>query len=260
MIRLSEHFADNERKRSSERLRQKQWFIKARQDREHREMLEDRFEENLAALATSVIVATELEIQQFEAKLDHYDEAIVKALEKNRIAMDDLMLQLAEVEVRIQSMLDQAYVMEDGRRVFLTKDKTQAFDERGVEVTREELDFDLVPHTAPAWEDISTAFSRRNQLKGEYDRLTKERAGILEFQEKVDVARERVANGDIPKTELDDLDAELADAMPPSVKAQTVDGIAADNIPAVKTEFSATANPAINLGPVTPTSDPRLQL
>ena len=207
-----------------------------------------------------MIVATELEIQQFEAKLDDYDEAIVKALEKNRIAMDELILQLAEVDARIQSMLDQAYVMEDGRRVFLTKDRTQAFDERGVEVTREELDFDLVPQSAPAWEDVSTAFSRRDQLKHEYDRLAKERAGILEFQEKVDVARERIANGEISKSELDDLDAELADAMPPSVKAQTADGVTANNILAIKTEFSATANAAMDMGQATPVNDPRLQL
>ena len=260
MISLSKHFADSERKRSSERLRQKQWFIKARQDREHREMLEDRFEENLVGFAASVIVATELEIQQFEAKLDDYDEAIIKALEKNRVSMDELTLRLADVDSRIQNMLDRAHVMDDGRRVFLTKDKTQAFDEHGVEITRDELDFDLVPQTAPAWEDISSAFKEQDRLKQEFIRLTKERAGILEFQEKVDLARERITNGDIPKSELDDLGAELANAMPLSVKAQTADGITANNIPAVKTEFSATANPAINLGQVTPTSDPHLQL
>ena len=260
MIRLSDHFADNERKRSSEQLRQKQWFIKARQDREHREMLEDRMEENLAAFATSVIVATELEIQQFEDKLDVYDEAVIKALEKNRISMDELMLQLSDVDARIQSMLDRAYVMEDGRRVFLTKDRAQAFDEHGTEVTRDELDFDLVPHTTPTWEDVSTAISERNEIRQDYDRLTQERADILEFQDKVDAARDRITEGSISKSELDDLDAELADAVPPSVKAQTTGIENANNLPAVKSEFSATASPVVNQDPGTPAIDPRLQL
>jgi len=260
MIRLSDHFANKERNRHSEQLRQKQWFIKARQDREHREMLEDRMDENLAAFATSVIVASELDILHVVAKLDVYDEAVIKALEKNRIATDELMLQLADVDVRIQSMLDRAYVMEDGRRVFLTRDRTQAFDEHGTEVPRNELDFDLVPHTTPTWEDVSTAISERNEIRQDYDRLTQERADILEFQEKVDAARDRITEGSMAKSELDDLDAELADAVPPSVKAQTADIDNANSIPAVKTEFSATASPVTTLDPATPTIDPRLQL
>ena len=260
MIRLSDHFAHNERNRHSEQLRQKQWFIKARQDREHREMLEERFEDNLAAFATSVIVATELEIQQFEAKLDIYDEAIIKALEKNRISMDELMLRRADVDTRIKSMLDRAYVMEDGRRVFLTRDRSQAFDEHGTEVTRDELDFDLVPHTAPAWEDRSAILSEQDKVEQEYDRLKQERTDILEFQNNVDATRDRITEGGISKSELDNLDAELADAVPPSVKAQTADIDTANNIPAMKTEFSATANPVTTLDSATPTNDPRLQL
>ncbi len=69
-----------------------------------------------------------------------------------------------------------------------------------------------------------------------------ERRQILEFQEKVDAAPVRVAVGDISKADIDELDAELADAMPQSVAARVPGFDTADNSPAAKAEFSATVN------------------
>ena len=152
--------------------------------------------------------------------------------------------------------------MEDGRRVFLTEDRTQAFDEQGVEVTPEELDFDLVPKTAPTWESVAGAFTEQERLKLEFDQLQTERSVILEFQEKLDAARDRVDEGDITNHELNDLDAELADAMPASVKAQMPGFDSATNATDLKSEFESPSSPLMSakLGTMVNITAPRLEL
>ncbi len=150
--------------------------------------------------------------------------------------------------MRIQDMLDRAYVMEDGRRVFLTEDQTQAFDENGTEVTRDEFDFGLVPKNSPTWETIMRARSGKDTLLADYKATNIERKQILEFQEKVDAARERVADGEISNDELDDLGADLSEATPASVKKHVSGFSSADYAPNAKSAFSASTNPA-NIGP-----------
>ena len=39
MVKLGEHFASDDRSRHSEWLRQQQWFIKARQDNQRRDIV-----------------------------------------------------------------------------------------------------------------------------------------------------------------------------------------------------------------------------
>lgn len=246
MVQLGEHFGSDSRSVQSEQLQRKRWFIKARQDRQLREILEDRADENLTAFASAAVMATKTEIQKFEAKLDVYDEATVKALMLNQKQLD-------AVNIQINALLDRAHVMEDGRRVFRTEDGSQAFDESGKEVTRDELDFAAIDPSSPTWENYQPIFIEQN-------RLVAERKGILEFQEKVDSARDKIAEGDISKADLDGLDADLAESMPPSVKAHVPGFDTADNAPVAKTAFKATANPVIPVSPTSPTTEPHLQL
>jgi len=231
MIKLGEHFRRDDRSRHSGQFQQKRWFIKARQDQERRDVLEDRAEANFTAFATAVVVATQIEIEEFTARLDTYDEATVKALMENQETLDLINDQLSK-------MLERAYVMEDGRRLFKTEDGMQVFDETGQEVTRGELDFDLITPDMPSWESYQPILTESQRLNAERDQ-------ILEFQGKVDAAREKVADVKMTKDDLDDLDAELADAVPPSVKAHLPEGMnPAVNAPDVRGEFSAQADPA----------------
>ncbi len=258
MIQLAEHFSSEDKSRHSDWLRQQRWFVKARKDHERREEISDQLEEDALSLAADVIMATQIQIEEFEARLDAYDEATVIALMENQEKLDDINRRLSEVEIRIQDMLDRAYVMEDGRRVFLTADRTQAFDEQGTEISRDELDFGLVPKSNPTWESISGAFSEQDELLAEYKKTALERQQILEFQEKVDQARERVADGELTKDDLDDLDAELADAVPPSVKAHMPDFSLAKNAPKARDAFAAHANPTVSANIAPSTMAPQL--
>lgn len=227
MVRLGEHFRRDERSRHSEWLRQRQWFIKAKEDKERRERLEEQVDDDLGSLAMSAVAATTIEIERFEAKLDSYDEATVIALMENQEALDF-------VNTQISALLDRAYVIEDGRRVFKSQDGSFVIDENGENVTRDEVDFDAIGPDRPTAEEYLHFLGRRNSL-------VNERSQIIEYQEKVDAARERIAEGDITKDELDELDAELADVMPPSVKAHVPGMNQGDEDITLKTEFSSKA-------------------
>ncbi len=148
-------------------------------------------------------VVLQLEIKAFEAKLDKYDTATVNALMENQKQLDT-------VNANIEAMLAQAYVMEDGRRVFKTEDGSQVFDEFGQEVSSGELDFDLISDKQPTWETYQKDTATRDEiLAGKED--------IHVYQEKLDEAREQVSEGDISAAELEALDEELLEMMPDAV-------------------------------------------
>ncbi|MBT8167599.1 hypothetical protein [Falsiruegeria litorea] len=220
MVQLGEHFRTVDGRNRSDWERLQRQFAQKRIEQERREKLEDRLDDQLVALAVEVIMATELQLKQFSAKLDTYDEATVVALMENQERLD-------AVQARISLMLDQAYVHEDGRRVFKTEDGTQVFDEFGEELSAEEIDFDLIGAERPTWEAYSAERALENDLMAE-------RAEILEFQEQVDAAREQVAEGDISEADLEALDAELMDIMPLAVRAN-VPGM---EMPAAELELS----------------------
>lgn len=225
MVKLGEHFASDDRSRHSEWLRQQRWFIKARQDTQRRDTIEDKAEQDVSAFATAVVMATPIQIEEFEIKLDSYDGAIVAALMENQELLD-------AVRNDIVAMLAQAYVLEDGRRVFKTEDGTQVFDEFGTEVPADEVDPLQIDDSLPTWE----AFSAKNDLE---QSLATERAQIFEFQEKVDAARDQIAEGDISETDLEALDADLLDTMPPAVRNHVAGLEPATPAPDLKAEATA---------------------
>lgn len=59
MVKLGEHFASDDRSRHSEWLRQQRWFIKARQDNQRRDDIVEKQDDNFAAFAGEVIMATQ---------------------------------------------------------------------------------------------------------------------------------------------------------------------------------------------------------
>lgn len=206
MVAIREHFSSEGPGRDSEWARQKRWFIKARQDHQRREDIAEKVEDGVAALATAVTVAaSQAQIKAFETKLDTYDTATVEALMNNQELID-------AAKARLESLLDRAYVMPDGRRVFKTEDGTQVFDEFGEEVSPEELDPDLIGPERPTHEAF---LAEVNGLKD----LEAERADLLEYQDKLDAAREQIADGDISEADLEALDAELLEMMPETVRS-----------------------------------------
>nr|WP_306267001.1 hypothetical protein [Pararhizobium sp. IMCC3301] len=229
MDQLADHFRNKDRSLPDQGS-QRHWFIKARQDQQKRSDIEGRMDDDILGLAAEVVMATQIQIDEFKVKLDTYDEATVIALMENQAALD-------LVNARLQALLDRAYVMEDGRRVFKTEDGAQVFDEHGLEISPDQLDFDLIEPSRPSWESYQPDFELRNNLDAE-------RQGILDFQEKLDAARDKIADGEISANDLDDLDAELVDAMPPSVRAHVPGFDSASNAPEMKAAFRTEVVPA----------------
>ena len=225
MTNLGEHFGRDERARHSEWLRQKKWFIKAKNDQKRRMELEDKAEDD--GLAFTIAMATPDQIEVFEQKLEAYDSAIVLALMENTRALD-------AVRNRIGQMLSNAHVMEDGRRVFRSQDGTFVIDEHGQNVTEDEIDFDAIPSHRPTAEQFLEALN-------EEANLLQDRERIVEFQHKADAARDRISEAEITDAELDELDAELNAAMPKSVKILLPTELnPTANVPDIQREFRAT--------------------
>ena len=185
------------------------WFIVARDQREQQELKADKSEEAFMELVASVILATEIEIQEFQAKLDTYDEATVKALMENTKLLE-------AINEKIQENLKHANTLEDGTRVYKSEDGTWGINEHGQRFDGEAYDMETIPSTKVTAEEAETDFKTR-------DMLQRERTEILEFQEKSDHARERSNSDDFTKDELDALDKELEAEMPLAVKRQMPD-------------------------------------
>lgn len=233
MDQLADHFRNKDRSLPGQGS-QRHWFIKARQDQQRRAEIENKFEDEILGLAAEVAMATQVQIAEFRAKLDTYDEATVIALMENQQALD-------LVNERLQALLDRAYVMEDGRRVFKTENGAQVFDEHGQEITPDQLDFDLIEPSHPSWESYQPDFELGKSLRAE-------RQGILDFQDRLDVARDKIADDDISKTDLEELDADLLEAMPSAVATHMPDYEPPAPTPNASAVFSANADPAKQVG------------
>lgn len=157
----------------------------------------------------SVVLANEFEVQKFQAQLDIYDEATVKALMENTKALE-------VVNERIQENLKSSHTLEDGTRVFKSEDGTWGITEHGQRFDSKSHEMDSIPPTKVTAEEAEKDFTER-------DLLQRERTEILEYQEKLDDARERSNSDDFTKDELDDLDKELEADMPEAVKRQLPD-------------------------------------
>lgn len=209
-------------------VNRRKWFIAARHDKERKAQIEEQSDDALLDIAVAVIVATEIETQAFQTKLDTYDEATVIALMGNQELLD-------AVNDRIVDMLSRAHELDDGRRVFKTQDGKHVFNAYGEQVDEAIIHPDEINDNLPKWEEYQP-------LLLEQKHLMQERDDLLEYQEKLDHARERSNSDGFTKNELDELDAELEADMPIEVSRQLPDYDPA-NEEILKTDFTASATP-----------------
>ncbi|MCO5147384.1 MAG: hypothetical protein M9895_14555 [Aquamicrobium sp.] len=198
-------------KRAADRREEERRIHQHVKDKEERDKKreQDTSAEHDALLDMAItILATEAEFNGFMIELDEYDAATVKALMEN----DE---QLKQVREELKILLDKAYVLPDGRRVFKTEDGTRVFDEHGVEV--EDIDPDMIEDWRPHWELYQNPFEREADL-------VQQRDDILEFQKLADETRAeaRRANeaGGMNRERLQELREKLADEAPDAVKRQ----------------------------------------
>lgn len=177
---------------------------KARIERREKDQAEDRREDREMAELLTAVLASDERIEAFTAKLDRYDVATVDALMQNE-------QDLAVVRERIETMLLEAHTLSDGRRVFKTRDGQRVFDENGTELKANEIDPNTISDKKTKWEDFQEAHQTR-------DALVDERRQLLEFQGKIDDARERLEDPELTEDELKALDKELGEAVPDRVR------------------------------------------
>ena len=251
MIQLMHHFGNDSRFSHSQEALRKKWFIKARQEQKLREDIAEEASENstVTAIGVSVIMASEIQITEFEAKLDVYDTAITTALMENQIEYEQLYKRLVEIEARLEGIWQYANIMQDGRRVFLNADRTQAYDEFGAKISDAEYSYDQFPESHVPVDEFLPDLIARGELHNAMQANRNSRGKIHEFDDLKDQHREELAQGDITEDRLDEMDAELLDMMPPSVKAHMPGFDSADNAPAVKSAFTTNAALPIKTGP-----------
>lgn len=167
---------------------------------------EKRKAEHRAALMQ--VFAPPERIEAFTRKLDRYDTATVEALMENRIVLD-------KVRERVDELLTKAHVLPDGRRVFKTHDGTRVFDEHGAELRADVVHPDAIDDRKPTWETFKATHDEKL-------RLELERRELLDYQSRLDDARERVGKDRITEKALDDLGADLDKEMPDAIRRRVV--------------------------------------
>jgi len=231
MLRAIDHFDIREALQHEKDQQRKKWFIAAKEQRERKQALEAKAEDEFFDYAISEILASQTEIANFQAKLDTYDEATTLALMENTEA-------LALIQDQLDAMLDSAFITEDGRKVFKSEDGTWAVDQDGNKLDPEVDNIDAIPQTVDTAETYLEALEEKH-------RLEQERQEIHDYQDKLDDARERSKSDDFSKEELDKLEAELETDTPQAVKQRLPDYDPSQKAD-LKSDFTATAKPVVS--------------
>jgi len=142
---------------------------------------------------------------------------------------------LALIQDQLDAMLDRAFIMEDGRKVFKSEDGTWAVDQDGNKLDPEVDSIEAIPQTQDTAETYLEALEEKQ-------RLEQERQELHDFQDKLDNTREPSNSDDFSKEELDELEKELEADMPQAVKQRLPDYDPSKELD-MKSDFSATAEP-----------------
>lgn len=199
-----EEFERAARLKHDEQRREEEAVFSRHERRERDKEKLEQEQRDLDEILMAELLASPAEVAAFRLRLDRYDAATVEALLENQKALD-------AVQRRIEKRLMEAHVLPDGRRVFKTLDGTRVFDEHGQEVGPDIIDPDSIDNSKPRW-DIHGADLEVRRL------LLEEREQLLDYQQKLDAARERLDSDDITKKELERFEADLADNAPASVR------------------------------------------
>ena len=209
MIELRSHFHGSDHYRLREWHRRQHLMEQSRRDDQaRREGAADELESDLLT-AASTILATPQEIEafavkldEFEARLDTYDKATVKALLESQQRLEAFQHQR-------EAMLRKAYVMDDGRRAFRSEDGLFYIDENRNTVDPSNLDLsrftDVMP-SAEAFIENEDNILREEALQQEIHEFdaAKDRA-----QDRGKEIRAEIEKGSVTKERLDELSEEL---------------------------------------------------
>ena len=224
---LGEHFGADASNYSPEELRRRLLFRKQREFRIEAEFIADQKDGNVKAFAASTAaLATPIELEEFSAELNILDVATISAILHNQEILQRLYRER-------DAMLDNAYMLEDGTRVFKSEDGARVFDEHGDLVSDEVIHPDEIPdhHTkAEPYLNILSGIKKHKAIESE----------LIAYQEKLDEARQRVDSREMTKQELEKYKVNLQRDMPIEVKRQLPDYDPA-NEQILKSDFTASS-------------------
>lgn len=278
MIQLGSHFADSRGSRHADARRQREWFIKARNDRERRDETADRLDDQLLVFASAAVVATELQIKQFEQRLDRYevrldayetkldsqDIAVTKALMENQLELERLFALREQI-------LEAAFVLPDGRRVFKSEDGITVYDESHAIVGLNVIDPNDIPDSFVRHEKllgvdqlISSTEAERDKLHKAQDDIDAARDKLSIARSKLGVARSAIEDGNLTVQDIEEMDADIEASIPtklPNIPASAMKHLSgienAADIPDAENVFTAKANP--DTAPFPQSANPTIQ-
>ena len=233
MLSAADHFRQTKYQQQVRFAERRKWFRAAKEQRQRNETLDNNAEDTFMDIAAAVIIADQVEIDVFKQELDIYDEATLKAILENREILESLYTER-------DRLLDNAYQLDDGRRVFKSEDGVTVIDEFGHDVPPEVV----MP------EAISDIYSKAEEYLPIQQGIIKHEAiekRLYNYQEHLDDARELANSGKMTQQELDDYRQQLQTEMPIEVRKQLPDDFKPQTVP-LKNEFNIPADDVPTIG------------
>jgi len=209
MLRVIEDFEIRALHSENLRREREKWFIASKHNKEQKELKQEQAEEEFLDFATSVILADQVEVETFRADLDTYDALTIEAIMENREILEKLYLQR-------DAALDNAHQLDDGTHVFKSEDGVRVFDKDGNQLAPDIIDPDLIDDrrtTHEEWQGITDQIKKHEIIDQK----------LLDYQEKLDAARERLEDAELTQEEFDELREGIEKDMPIEVRRKLPD-------------------------------------
>jgi len=229
----------------SEALRheREKWFIASKHKQEQKDLRQDQEDDELFDLAVSVVLADALEVEAFKVDLDTYDALTIEAIMENREILEQLYRNR-------DAMLNTAYQLEDGTRVFKSEDGQRVYDEQGSLLSPDIVHPDEIPDN----------FEKAEPYLEILDGIKKHEAidqNLIDYQEKLDDTREQLDNGDLTQEEFEAIREEIQNDMPIEVRRKLPDYDPAQETN-LKSDFTAIASQTTALSTADMAIDPSM--
>ena len=243
MLRMMDDFEVRALRSDALERERAKWFIAAKERHQRQELRQDNADQELLDLATSVILADAMQVEAFRTDLDTYDAMTIEALMENREILERLYLER-------QALLDNAYQLDDGTHVFKSEDGKRVIDEAGNSVSSQIVDPDQIldHHTsAEDWERSVDQINKHEAIE----------QNLIDYQEKLDAAREQLYEGELTQDEFDELKSGIEADMPIEVRRKLPDYDPSQETD-LTSDFTATAKKAIEIAPADMAIDPSM--
>lgn len=231
------HFdPDNFRNEFAQRADKKlQEFYRAEKRHQKTELVkqETSADDDLMSVAQSSAQAAIEKIDILGERITQFKQLTIEEIMFLQGKLDSLLVQR-------EAMLDKAFVLEDGTRVFKTLDGTAVFDEFGNSVGNEFVDPNLIGNDLPNWEAFSQNTRDINSAKAG---LTEK----IEFLGELDELEDALGQDDLTEDQLNDLEERLEAAIPESTRIRETALDVSDDIAKPATDFAIATTGQINL-------------